>query len=73
VTEDPATRAWPDPIAWRRSRSCESGACVEVAFLGESVGVRNSESPGNPMLTCTSRQWEVFVAAVQDGAFNAEP
>lgn len=72
MTEDSATRAWPDPIAWRRSRSCESGACVEVAFLGRSVAVRDSESPGNPMLTCASQQWEVFVAAVKDGTFCGE-
>jgi hypothetical protein len=67
------TRARPDPTAWRRSSSCESGACVEIASLGQSIAIRNSESPEGPVLTCTSQQWEVFVAAVQDGAFNAEP
>jgi hypothetical protein len=47
-------------------------ACVEIASLGQSIAIRNSESPDGPVLTCTPRQWEIFVAAVQDGAFNAE-
>jgi hypothetical protein len=42
------TRARPDPTAWRRSSSCESGACVEIASLGQSIAIRNSESPEGP-------------------------
>ena len=66
------TRARPDPIAWHRSRPCESGACIEIASLGQSIAVRDSESPEGLVLTCTSQQWEVFVAAVKDGAFGGE-
>jgi Domain of unknown function (DUF397) len=67
------TRARPDPIAWHCGRSCESGACIEIASLDQSIAVRDSASPEGPVLTCTSQQWEVFVAAVKDGAFDGKP
>jgi hypothetical protein len=50
----------------------ESGACIEIASVGQSIAVRDSESPEGLVLTCTSRQWEVFVAAAKDGAFGGE-
>ncbi len=66
------TRAQPDPIAWRRSSSCESGVCIEIASLDRAIAIRDSVSPEGPVLTCAPRQWEIFVAAVKDGAFIGE-
>ncbi|GAA1524615.1 hypothetical protein GCM10009678_02350 [Actinomadura kijaniata] len=38
--------------AWRKaSRSTENGGhCIEVAGLGEGVGIRDSKDPGGPMV-----------------------
>lgn len=43
-----------DPAAarWRKStRSSSSNTCVEVAFAGSTVGLRDSKNPAGPILT----------------------
>lgn len=71
VKEDAVTGERSRSIEWRRSSLCESGACVEVAFLGEVIALRNSESPDGPVLTCTPEHWAAFLAAVKDGIFDS--
>ncbi|SDQ11557.1 DUF397 domain-containing protein [Actinopolyspora saharensis] len=47
---------------WRKSsRSMNQGACVEVAFGGEGVSVRDSKEPFGPVLTVSRGQWAMFV------------
>lgn len=42
----------PARAQWRKSsRSDQEGACVELADLHESVGVRDSKDPSGPVLT----------------------
>lgn len=55
--------------AWRKSiKTQNNGACVEVARVGEIVGVRDSKNPDGPILTFTLREFEAFL----DGAHNGE-
>ena len=36
---------------WRKStRSSDSNTCVEVAFVGQAVGLRDSKNPTGPVL-----------------------
>lgn len=54
---------------WRRSvKTQNSGACVEVARIGDVVGVRDSKNPDGPVLRFTIREFEAFL----DGARKAE-
>ena len=53
----------PD-IVWRKSSLSESGACVEVAFIAESVALRHSKNPSGPVLTFTHAEWDAFLGGV---------
>jgi hypothetical protein len=71
-------------VEWRKSS--RSGAygdnCVEVAFADDDGGgftaavgertvlVRDSKSPGGPVLTFTAGEWNAFVAGARDGEFD---
>lgn len=56
---------------FKSSRSRETSACVEVAFLGEDhVGVRDSKNPSGPALIFTPAEWDAFAAAVQGGGLD---
>jgi hypothetical protein len=52
---------------WRRSSYSDSegqsGDCVEVAFTGSGVAVRDSKRPGGGALTVSPVAWGEFVAA----------
>ncbi|WP_040828980.1 DUF397 domain-containing protein [Nocardia jiangxiensis] len=53
---------------FKSSRSRETSACVEVAWLAEGhVGVRDSKNPGGPALVFTPKEWDAFEAGVRDG------
>ena len=54
---------------WRKSvKTQNSGACVEVARVGNIIGVRDSKDPDGPILKFTPREFEAFL----DGARRAE-
>jgi len=55
---------------WRTSKFCDSGACVEVGALGESVLIRNAADPDGLHVTLTRDEWRVFLAGVKDGDFD---
>ncbi len=48
---------------------CDSGACVEIAFQGESVLVRSSRTP-EITLTLTRAEWTEFLAGAKQGQFD---
>ena len=54
---------------WRKSRRSGSrgGACVEVADLGDTVGVRDSKNPDDPGLAFSRREMAEFAARVKSG------
>ncbi len=59
-------------VNWRRSRRCDSGTCVEVAYLDGAFAVRDSKTDNGPMLTFTRPDWEAFLAGVRAGDFEFE-
>jgi len=52
--------------------SCESNSCVEASapVSGGTVFVRSSLAPED-MMAVTREEWDVFVAAVKAGQFDA--
>jgi len=53
---------------FRKSSFCGSGACVEVAELGDQFLVRDGKNPTGPVLQFTLEEWTAFL----DGATNGE-
>jgi Domain of unknown function (DUF397) len=43
--------------------------CVEVAFVGGKVAVRDSKDQEGPVLVFTRPEWNAFVAGVREGEF----
>jgi hypothetical protein len=59
---------------WNKSSwSAANGHCVEVAQLGDHVGVRHSldTAPGRPVLVFTREEWETFLLGI--GASDFDP
>ncbi len=45
-------------------------ACVEVAFVGGGIAVRDSKNPTGPALLFTTDEWDAFVGGAKDGEFD---
>jgi hypothetical protein len=57
----------PPRAAWRRSVRCVSDHhCVEVADLGDTVGLRNSQRP-EFSLSFSKREWRGFLDGLKAG------
>lgn len=52
---------------WRRSSLCATANCVEVAYDGSTVHVRNSTDPDGVRLTFTIEEWVAFIRGVRAG------
>jgi Domain of unknown function (DUF397) len=57
---------------WRKSSYCTQGNCVEVAFLGSQVAVRDSKDKHGPVLLFTQAEWNAFLSGARDGEFDLE-
>lgn len=56
---------------WRKSNFSSGGSCVEVAKLGDVVGVRDTKAQGRgPVLEFNRSEWAAFLAGVADGQFE---
>jgi hypothetical protein len=55
---------------WRRSSRCDGGQCVEVAFTGALVAMRDGKNPADPHLSMEPHSWMAFVGAVRTGEFD---
>ena len=57
-------------IEWRkssRSGGVNDHACVELAKLGESIGVRDSKDPHGPRLGFSSRDFGSLMVRIKRG------
>lgn len=62
-------------IKWRKSSYTGSGnddVCVEVADLGECIGVRDSKDPDGPRLGFGARDFGGLVARIKLGELNLD-
>jgi Domain of unknown function (DUF397) len=60
-----------ESATWRKSTTSSSGGCVEVAMLGEVIGVRDTKDFGTgPTLVFNRREWSAFVEGVGLGEFD---
>jgi hypothetical protein len=58
---------------WRKSSysgSSGNGACVEVAFGAEAVGVRDSKNVDGPRLGFTPESWREFARQTRSAAIS---
>ncbi|MET8773421.1 DUF397 domain-containing protein [Nocardia sp. NPDC004654] len=55
---------------FKSSHSQGGGECVEVAFVDDAVGVRDSKNPTGPALVFTPGEWDAFTAGVREGEFE---
>lgn len=54
---------------FKSSHSNGNGSCVEVAFVGDAVAMRDSKQDIGPTLSSTAEGWQAFIAHVAtDGA-----
>lgn len=60
----------PGDLAWRASRTCESGACIMVARSGDSVLFGNTTRPGGPVYAYSVAEWREFLAGAKQGDFD---
>ena len=58
--------------SWRKSSRSGpySDNCVEVAFAGGGVAVRDSKDPAGAVLLFTPAEWAAFVGGTKDGEFD---
>jgi hypothetical protein len=57
--------------SWRKAqRSQNNGACVEVARVGDLIGVRHSKDPSGPVLTFTVSEFQAFLDGTRNGEFD---
>ncbi|HWG99544.1 MAG TPA: DUF397 domain-containing protein [Pilimelia sp.] len=54
---------------WRSALPGAPGS-VEVAFVDDLIGLRNSDEPDGPVLVFTRDEWDAFVAGAKDGEFD---
>ena len=52
----------------RSGPNCDN--CVEVAFVGDGIAVRDSKNPTGPALLFTTDEWDAFVGGAKNGEFD---
>ena len=58
-------------VDWRKSTLSTTNGCVEVAFVGDRIAVRDSKQQGQgPVLEFTAVEWAAFVGGVRGGEFD---
>jgi predicted secreted Zn-dependent protease len=57
-------------LAWKKSRRCDSNACIEVAADSREVLLRDSKHLDGPILRATSGEWASFINGIRTGSFQ---
>ena len=58
---------------WRKSVVSDDGGCVEVARVGEPIGVRDTKAHGaGSVLEFNLHEWSCFLAGVRSGEFDLD-
>ena len=58
---------------WRKSTISGDGGCVEVAYAGSMIGLRDSKDGGSgPILVFSEREWSAFLAGARSGEFELD-
>jgi len=57
-------------LDWRVSRTCDNGACIKVARIGDVVLIGNTTSPEGPLSEFTIEEWRHFLAGAKLGDFD---
>ncbi|HEX2774537.1 MAG TPA: DUF397 domain-containing protein [Micromonosporaceae bacterium] len=55
---------------WQRAPGDSSEGAIEVAFVDDLIGLRNSAHPAGPVLVFTKTEWDAFVAGARNGEFH---
>lgn len=56
-------------LNWLVSRTCEGGACVRVARMGDSI-LMGTIDPEGPITEFTLEEWRHFIAGAKLGDFD---
>lgn len=60
-----------DGLRWRKAAaSAANGNCVELAGTDGGVAIRDSKSPGGPVLSFTRAELAAFLAGAKRGEFD---
>lgn len=57
---------------WTRPARCSFGDCVEVAFDGINIHIRDSKHPNGAVLTFTKPEFTAFIDATKRGEFDVD-
>ncbi|MBV9846089.1 MAG: DUF397 domain-containing protein [Kutzneria sp.] len=55
---------------FRKASGSGDAGCVEVAFSGDVVGVRDSKRRDSDVLCFTTHGWDVFLLGVRNNEFE---
>lgn len=55
---------------WRKSSFCSDASCVEVAFDGDMVAVRDSKDLAIDPLQVNRAAWDAFIRSVKENKFQ---
>ncbi|HEX5542187.1 MAG TPA: DUF397 domain-containing protein [Micromonospora sp.] len=72
MVEHPKGRFDLSRAEWQRPDGDPSEGAVEIAFVDDLIGMRNSADPDGPVLVFTQDEWDAFVGGVQDGEFDLD-
>jgi Domain of unknown function (DUF397) len=57
-------------VEWRKSSRSGYNGCVEVAFVGGQVAIRDSKDPQGAVLVFNSIEWRAFIGGAREGLFD---
>ncbi|MFI6453981.1 DUF397 domain-containing protein [Streptosporangium amethystogenes] len=56
---------------WRKSSlSADGASCVEVAFVNDTVAVRDTKNRNGGTLTFHHEEWTAFISTIKNNSFN---